>query len=222
MLSSHGMSCVSSFQSQSSIPALLPLLPSPPLISPPLPSPPFRFTCTTKLMFRWAGPMGLVSVEGRRGDWPLPFSYSISHRCVCVRRGVWGGRVLCAVHTRMHTHTYHTHTHTRHIHTHTHTHTQRTRTHTHTHTHTHTRTHTHTHTHCPFPLPPTHPQVLVLDEPTSGLDSTASFDLLTMLNQLTKSNRTIILTIHQPRLEIFHMFHKIVFLCEGQVRGWSC
>lgn len=57
----------------------------------------------------------------------------------------------------------------------------------------------------------------MLDEPTSGLDSTASFDLLTMLNQLTKSNRTIILTIHQPRLEIFHMFHKIVFLCEGQV-----
>jgi ABC-type multidrug transport system ATPase subunit len=61
------------------------------------------------------------------------------------------------------------------------------------------------------------PQVLVLDEPTSGLDSNASFDMLTMLNQLTKSRRTIIMTIHQPRLEIFHMFSKIVFLCEGQV-----
>ena len=59
--------------------------------------------------------------------------------------------------------------------------------------------------------------MLVLDEPTSGLDANASFDLLGMLNQLSKSKRTIILTIHQPRLEIFHMFHKIVFLCEGQV-----
>ena len=132
MLSSHGMSCVSSFQSQSSIPALLPLLPSPPLISPPLPSPPFRFTCTTKLMFRWAGPMGLVSVEGRRGDWPLPFSSSISRRCVCLcRRSVRGGGVLCAFimyehtcthapHACIHTHiphTYHTHTYTHKTHT---------------------------------------------------------------------------------------------------------
>ena len=97
----------------------------------------------------------------------------------------------------------HTHAHTTHI----------------PHTHIHTQD-THTAPSLSHQSPP--PQVLVLDEPTSGLDSTASFDLLTMLNQLTKSNRTIILTIHQPRLEIFHMFHKIVFLCEGQVRGWSC
>ena len=27
----------------------------------------------------------------------------------------------------------------------------------------------------------------------------------------------MLLTIHQPRLEIFHLFHKILLLCDGQV-----
>ena len=116
MLSSHGMSCVSSFQS--SIPALLPPLPSPPL-----PSPPFRFTCTTKLMFRWAGPMGLVSVEGRRGDWPLPFSSSISRRCVCLCVGgeAYGEGEFFVLLSCMnkHVHTHHMHAYTRTYHTHT-------------------------------------------------------------------------------------------------------
>ena len=47
-----------------------------------------------------------------------------------------------------------------------------------------------------------------------GLDSTASFDLLT---HLAASNRTAILTIHQPRLEIFHKFNHLVLLTEGKV-----
>ena len=51
-----------------------------------------------------------------------------------------------------------------------------------------------------------------------GLDSTASLDLLTHLNKLAQSNRTVVLTIHQPRLEIFHMFHHLVLLSEGKVR----
>ena len=50
-----------------------------------------------------------------------------------------------------------------------------------------------------------------------GLDATSSFDLLTHLNKLADSNRTVILTIHQPRLEIFHMFHQLVLLSDGQV-----
>jgi ABC-type multidrug transport system ATPase subunit len=28
----------------------------------------------------------------------------------------------------------------------------------------------------------------------------------------------VILTIHQPRLEIFHMFHRLVLLSDGKVR----
>ena len=51
----------------------------------------------------------------------------------------------------------------------------------------------------------------------SGLDATSSQELLTTLNRLAGSNRTVVLTIHQPRLEIFHMFHRLVVLSDGQV-----
>ena len=81
------------------------------------------------------------------------------------------------------------------------------------------------------------PSVIFLDEPTSGeyksmgknvkknmyvplyigLDATASLKLLKQLNKLAKSNHTVILTIHQPRLEIFHMFHQLVLLSNGKV-----
>ena len=51
----------------------------------------------------------------------------------------------------------------------------------------------------------------------SGLDASSSLELLNHLNLVAESGRLVILTIHQPRLEIFHLFHKILFLCEGQV-----
>ena len=51
----------------------------------------------------------------------------------------------------------------------------------------------------------------------SGLDATGSLELLTHLNKLAESNRTVILTIHQPRLEVFHMFHQLVLLSDGKV-----
>jgi ABC-type multidrug transport system ATPase subunit len=80
------------------------------------------------------------------------------------------------------------------------------------------------------------PSVVFLDEPTSGklrksvichddvlrssgLDAASSFELLSHLTQLANSNRTVILTIHQPRLEIFHMFQRLVLLCDGKVGG---
>ena len=55
-----------------------------------------------------------------------------------------------------------------------------------------------------------------------GLDATSSMELLSHLNKLADSNRTVILTIHQPRLEIFHMFHKLVLLSDGRVKGSQC
>ena len=51
----------------------------------------------------------------------------------------------------------------------------------------------------------------------TGLDATSSLELLSHLNKLAESNRTVILTIHQPRLEIFHMFHQLVLLSDGKV-----
>ena len=62
------------------------------------------------------------------------------------------------------------------------------------------------------------PSVIFLDEPTSGLDATSAIEVLTHLNALAASNRTVVLTIHQPRLEIFHMFHKVTILSEGKVK----
>eukprot|EP00731_Ephydatia_muelleri_P033340 Em0028g15a len=61
------------------------------------------------------------------------------------------------------------------------------------------------------------PSVLFLDEPTSGLDATSSYELLTHLNRLADSKRTIILTIHQPRLEIFHLFNYLLLLTDGKI-----
>ena len=52
----------------------------------------------------------------------------------------------------------------------------------------------------------------------SGLDATSSLELLNHLHLVAESGRLVILTIHQPRLEIFHLFHKILLLCDGQVR----
>lgn len=59
-----------------------------------------------------------------------------------------------------------------------------------------------------------------LCQPT-GLDATGSLELLSHLNKIAESNRTVILTIHQPRLEIFHMFHQLVLLSDGKVCAYQ-
>ncbi|PON40131.1 ABC transporter-like [Parasponia andersonii] len=59
------------------------------------------------------------------------------------------------------------------------------------------------------------PSLLLLDEPTSGLDSTSANRLLTILQGLAKSGRTIITTIHQPSSRMFHMFDKLLLISEG-------
>ncbi|CDK28888.1 unnamed protein product [Kuraishia capsulata CBS 1993] len=59
-------------------------------------------------------------------------------------------------------------------------------------------------------------QVLLLDEPTSGLDSATSASILELLGSLaTEFNKTIILTIHQPKYELFEQFGEIVLLTKG-------
>ena len=52
---------------------------------------------------------------------------------------------------------------------------------------------------------------------SAGLDATSSIELLSHLNGLAYSNRTVVLTIHQPRFEIFYMFHKLILLSDGKV-----
>nr|POF03947.1 putative abc transporter atp-binding protein/permease [Quercus suber] len=61
------------------------------------------------------------------------------------------------------------------------------------------------------------PSVLYLDEVTTGLDAAAAYQLVRLLAQLTRSGKTIILTIHQPRSEMWKFFDRVMLLCEGGV-----
>ena len=61
------------------------------------------------------------------------------------------------------------------------------------------------------------PKALFLDEPTSGLDASTSLQLLQLLNLLAGKGRVVVLSIHQPRLEIFRMFHKVCVMDKGTI-----
>ncbi|KAF2734700.1 P-loop containing nucleoside triphosphate hydrolase protein [Polyplosphaeria fusca] len=59
------------------------------------------------------------------------------------------------------------------------------------------------------------PSLLWLDEPTTGLDSTSAFQIVKSLQHLARKGRTIIVTIHQPRSEIWSLFDNIILLTKG-------
>jgi ABC-type multidrug transport system ATPase subunit/pSer/pThr/pTyr-binding forkhead associated (FHA) protein len=61
----------------------------------------------------------------------------------------------------------------------------------------------------------TEPPLLFLDEPTSGLDSTSTLEVLDVLRQLADTGKTIIMTIHQPRVEAFEQVDKLLLLTKG-------
>ena len=50
-----------------------------------------------------------------------------------------------------------------------------------------------------------------------GLDSASSLDILKSLQVMAGTGRAVVVTIHQPRSEIFHAFDKILLLCNGQI-----
>ena len=43
------------------------------------------------------------------------------------------------------------------------------------------------------------PGILFLDEPTSGLDAFTAHHLVETLSKLARNNRTVLMSIHQPR-----------------------
>eukprot|EP00939_MAST-03C_sp_MAST-3C-sp1_P002405 g2405.t1 len=61
------------------------------------------------------------------------------------------------------------------------------------------------------------PKILFLDEPTSGLDSFSAFNVVNILQTLTKRGTTVICTIHQPASEVFHTFDDALLLTEGRL-----
>ncbi|EDN08938.1 conserved hypothetical protein [Histoplasma mississippiense (nom. inval.)] len=61
------------------------------------------------------------------------------------------------------------------------------------------------------------PSVLFCDEPTTGLDATSAFQIIRTLKGLTQDGRTVIISIHAPRSEIWGLFDRVVLLSRGSV-----
>ncbi|KAJ3030652.1 UNVERIFIED_CONTAM: hypothetical protein HDU68_008287 [Siphonaria sp. JEL0065] len=60
------------------------------------------------------------------------------------------------------------------------------------------------------------PSLIFMDEPTTGLDSFSARSLIeTLVSLAHKTNRTIVLSIHQPRSDIFGYFDLITLLARG-------
>ncbi|KAG7512680.1 ATP-binding cassette sub-family G member 5 [Solea senegalensis] len=61
------------------------------------------------------------------------------------------------------------------------------------------------------------PRVILLDEPTTGLDSMTANQIVVLLAQLAQRNRIVIVTIHQPRSELFKVFSRIAIMSRGEL-----
>ncbi|KAG0632817.1 P-loop containing nucleoside triphosphate hydrolase protein [Tuber brumale] len=59
------------------------------------------------------------------------------------------------------------------------------------------------------------PRILLLDEPTSGLDAFTAASILGVLKGLAEEGRTVILTIHQSRSDLFKEFGNVILLARG-------
>lgn len=60
------------------------------------------------------------------------------------------------------------------------------------------------------------PVMVCLDEPLTGLDSFNAYTLVTVLKQLSASGTPVMMTLHQPSSEIFHLFDDVLVLHKGQ------
>ncbi|XP_077351108.1 ATP-binding cassette sub-family G member 5 isoform X3 [Festucalex cinctus] len=61
------------------------------------------------------------------------------------------------------------------------------------------------------------PRVILLDEPTTGLDSMTANQIVVLLAQLARRNRIVVVTIHQPRSELFTVFNRIALMSRGEL-----
>lgn len=61
----------------------------------------------------------------------------------------------------------------------------------------------------------TDPRILLLDEPTSGLDAFTASSIMEVLQGLANEGRTLILTIHQARSDLFKHFGNTLLLARG-------
>jgi ABC transport system ATP-binding/permease protein len=60
------------------------------------------------------------------------------------------------------------------------------------------------------------PSILFLDEPTSGLAADDALNVMQVLRNLADAGKTIILTIHQPGLDVFQMMDNLVIVSKDK------
>ncbi|NXI54136.1 ABCG5 protein, partial [Chloroceryle aenea] len=60
-------------------------------------------------------------------------------------------------------------------------------------------------------------KVMLLDEPTTGLDCLTANQIVSLLSELAHRDRIVIITIHQPRSELFRLFDKIAIMSFGEM-----
>jgi ABC-type multidrug transport system ATPase subunit/pSer/pThr/pTyr-binding forkhead associated (FHA) protein/ABC-type multidrug transport system permease subunit len=65
----------------------------------------------------------------------------------------------------------------------------------------------------------TDPPLIVLDEPTSGLSSTDAVLLMKLLRRLADEGKTILLTVHQPSVEILKLLNGVAVIARDQSTG---
>ncbi|XP_012942207.2 ATP-binding cassette sub-family G member 8 [Aplysia californica] len=61
------------------------------------------------------------------------------------------------------------------------------------------------------------PSILLLDEPTSGLDSFTANNIAQTLSRLASKKRTVLMSIHQPRFDIFNIVDVMMILSRGKI-----
>ena len=54
------------------------------------------------------------------------------------------------------------------------------------------------------------PSVIFMDEPTSGLDARAAAIIVRVVRNVGNANRAVVVTIHQPSIEIFEVILDLV------------
>ena len=61
-------------------------------------------------------------------------------------------------------------------------------------------------------------EILIFDEPTRGIDVGAKQEIYSLLNELTRNGKSIIM-ISSELPEILRMSHRVIVMCEGRVTG---
>ena len=64
----------------------------------------------------------------------------------------------------------------------------------------------------------TDPDILILDEPTRGIDVGAKYEIYTIMHELVKKGKSIIM-ISSEMPELLGMSDRVMVMCEGRITG---